>query len=33
MVEVANEGDTVGLLFAKAVAKDALVRGVIFERA
>ena len=33
VVETANEGDTVGLLFAKAVEKNALVRGVVFERA
>lgn len=33
IVQVANEGDTVGLLFGKTAAKDVLVRGVILERA
>ncbi len=33
MVETANAGDTVGLLFTKPVAFDVLVRGVVFERA
>ena len=33
MVESANEGDTVGLLFTKPVPFDVLVRGVVFERA
>ena len=32
IVETANEGDTVGLLFTKPVAFDVLVRGVVFER-
>ncbi len=33
IVQVANEGETVGLLFGKTVSKDVLVRGVILERA
>lgn len=33
IVETANAGDTVGLLFTKPVAFDVLVRGVVFERA
>jgi hypothetical protein len=33
IVQVANEGDTVGLLLGKTVPSDVLVRGVIFERA
>ena len=32
IVDTANEGDTVGLLFTKPVAFDVLVRGVVFER-
>ena len=32
IVETANEGDTVGLLFTKPVAFDVLVPGVVFER-
>ena len=32
-VKEAKEGETVGLLFAKSVAKDVLVRGVRIERA
>ena len=33
VVEVAHEGDTVGLLFAKDVAKGAFGRGTLLERA
>lgn len=33
IVQVANEGETVGLLFGKPVSTDVLVRGVILERA
>lgn len=33
IVKVANEGETVGLLFGKTVSFDVLVRGVILERA
>ncbi len=33
IVQVANEGETVGLLFAKPVSLDVLVRGTILERA
>lgn len=33
IVQVANEGETVGLLFGKTVAQGVLVRGVILERA
>lgn len=33
IVQVANEGETVGLLFGKTVSFDVLVRGVILERA
>lgn len=33
VVQVANEGETVGLLLAKPVPFDVLVRGVMFERA
>jgi elongation factor Tu len=33
IVETADEGDNVGLLFTKPVAFDVLVRGVVFERA
>lgn len=33
IVQVANEGETVGLLFARGGSFDVLVRGVILERA
>ncbi len=33
IVQVANEGETVGFLFGKTVSFDVLVRGVILERA
>lgn len=33
IVQVANEGDTVGLLLAKPVSPEVLVRGTILERA
>ena len=33
IVDSAREGDTVGLLFAKPVGFDVLVRGTVFERA
>jgi hypothetical protein len=33
IAERAGEGDTVGLLFAKAVGPGVLVRGTVFERA